>query len=93
MGCPEVEVGAVFSGGLTVGLFEGPCGAGGAFGAPLVRRPPPSHFPAQEVTSETTPGLFFPPLLFFDGLHFFGFARLHWKVEKTLSFSNHGGGQ
>ena len=74
VGCPGVVEG--FSGGLTsVGLFEGLCGAWGPFGAALVRQPPPSHFRALGVTSETTPGLFFPPLLFFDGLHFFGFAR------------------
>ena len=69
VGCPGVAVD--FSDGrISVGLFEGLCGAGGPFRAALARQPPPSHFQALGVTSETTPGLFFPPLLFF-GLHFF----------------------
>ena len=59
-GCPGVVVGVVFSGGHTsVGLFEGRRGAGAAFGAALVRLPPPSHFLNRRVTSEITPGLFF----------------------------------
>ena len=69
VGCLGVVVEEDISGGLiTVVLFKGLCGAGAVVA--LVRQPPPSHSPAQGVTSETTPGLFFDPFAFF-GLHLF----------------------
>ena len=72
VGCPGVVV-VVGGGRISVGLFEGRCGAGVLFGALLVRPPPLSHLLALGVTSETTPGLLFVGPLGFDILVFFVF--------------------